>query len=145
MMDQLLKGLLDIMVKMGSVVLFLQPESVEWSIRLTEDAENELAGQESELNRPGKQIINKLLKELIEMSMKMWKVVLALQAETVEWPMKLVKDVKEELKDLGSERALAIEARVKDLDGQRLEAEERGGLVVPLVLRLQVAGNSTMT
>lgn len=59
--------------------------------------------------------------------------------------MKLMEQVKNELLHLSSEKALVIEPRVKEIDGQGLGDNEEGGLVVTLVVGPEGARNLKMT
>lgn len=48
------------------------------------DAKNELVGQDGELDLPNEQVMNQLLKGIVDMMRKMWRIVLVLQTESVE-------------------------------------------------------------
>lgn len=76
---------------------------------------------------------------------EMTRVVLFLQAESVESSLKLMKNVKNELSDLGSVQHLAMDPRVKALDGQNLGVDKKAGPVVDPILRLHVARNCKVT
>lgn len=55
---------------MHKVVQVLQPESVKRLIKLVEDADNKLVVQDAEPDPPDKQVINQLLKGLIDIMVK---------------------------------------------------------------------------
>lgn len=125
------------------VIQFLRLLSVDLLTKALQDAANWPVDEDDDLERLGEQLMNQKVKQLVEMIVQMWRVVLVLQAEIFEQSMRLLEELNNELKDESSKQDLTMEPRVKALDGQGLGDDEKVSQALALLLRLHIGRSST--